>query len=120
MKVNELFAKVNNEKPNSFSDADLISYLNEIEADIAEELALYDIPVYTADNMNVELTVPAPYDCVYVSYLKARIDFANEEMDVYANDQAQFVQDYMEFSAWVTRTGQALERKTPRRLRNIF
>lgn len=124
MTIQTLLNKVNEEKPNSFGTERLISFINEIEVEVAEQLA-YDeneIPVYTntAEDMNKMLIAPAPYDRLYVSYVKSMVDYANEEYGSYQNNAAQHTQDFRDFVDWVVREGKAYESVTPTRLRNIF
>ena len=122
MTLRELLNKISDEKPNSFSEAKLISFVNEVEAEVAEELHIENVPTY-ADNhtdLNKNLLVHAPYDRLYISYVKAMIDYTNEEYESYANNQAQHVQDYRDFVDWVVRTGQAARNNAVRRFRNIL
>ena len=124
MTLRDLLNKINDEKPNSFSEAKLISFVNEVEAEVAEELHMdaEDIPTYTDNHTDLDKTllVTAPYDRLYVSYVKAMIDYTNEEYESYANNQAQHVQDYRDFVDWVVRTGQAARNNAVTRFRNIL
>ena len=122
MTLRDLLNKISDEKPNSFTDAELISFVNEVEAEVAEELHIIDAPVYTDNTGDLDkiLLVPAPYDRLYISYVKAMIDYTNEEYDSYANNQAQHVQDYRDFVDWVVRNGKAVNRNTVTRFRNIL
>lgn len=120
MKIQELIDKVMEEKPNSFGDEKLVSFINDIEADVAEQLHKYTIPVYSTANMDVDLLVPKPYDRLYVSYVKAMIDYANEEYDSYTNNAAQHQADYQDFINWVVRTNRVEEPTFPKRLRNVM
>lgn len=120
MTLRDLLNKISDEKPNSFSEAKLISFVNEVEAEVVEELRVEDVPVYEDNHTDLDkvLLVEAPYDRLYVSYVKAMIDYTNEEYESYANNQAQHVQDFRDFVDWVVRTGQS--RHTVRRFRNIL
>ena len=69
---------------------------------------------YDSDN----LSAPKPYDRLYVSYVKAKIDMALEDFVCYENDQAQHVVDYRDFVDWVVRTGQSAA-KVPE-LKNVY
>ncbi len=119
MTIETLIAKVQEEKPNSFTDQKLVTFVNEIEAETAEQLGV-DAPLYTTDMMQKDLLVPAPYDRLYVSYVKSQIDYANEEYDSYQNNAAQHVQDFMDFSNWVVRTNQKVCNRFPVRFMNVF
>jgi hypothetical protein len=123
MTINTLLEKVKDEKPNSFGDERLIAFINEIEAEVADQLNMGYTPAYenTEADKEEELLVPAPYDRLYVSYVKAMIDYANEEYASYENNQMQHVQDFRDFVDWVVRTKQAQSGwGRPSRFRNVF
>lgn len=118
MTIKGLIDKVKEEKPNTFTDEKLLSFINEIETEVAEQLC-EDFTPYTTVNTTT-LLCPAPYDKLYDSYLKAMIDRANEEYESYSNNQAQHTQDFKDFIDWIVRENVASERTTPSRFRNIF
>ena len=120
MTIETLIRKVKEEKPNAFSDERLIGFINEIEAEVAEILHKYTVPVYTTGSTDSELLAPAPYDRLYVTYVKAMIDYANEELEPYANNAAQHAQDMLDFQNWVVRTGQVQDSRFPKRFRNVL
>ena len=122
MTIRDLLNRIEKEKPNGFTEADLIAFLNEVEAQAADELHIEDVPVYEDNHTDLDevLLVPAPYDVLYISYLKAKIDYANEEYDSYTNNQAQHVQDYKDFVDWVVRTGRAENTNAVRRFKHTF
>lgn len=119
MRIQALITKVKEERPNSFTNEKLISFINEIEAEVAEQLGV-EAPVYTTDDLNKELLVNSNYDKLYVSYVKAQVAYANEETDNYDNDAAQHVQDFADFNDWVVRTGRKVCNRFPRRFRNVL
>ena len=122
MTIRDLLNKISKEKPNSFSEADLISFVNEVETEVAEQLHEFEAPVYTLehdDELDRILLAPPPYDRLYISYVKAMIDFANEEYASYQLNQEQHVQDFRDFTDWVVRENVAGS-KLPRRFRNVF
>ena len=114
MTIQTLINKVQEEKPNTFSNEKLLSFINEIESDVAEQVNM-DQRVYSDDDTDVELMVPAPYDRLYVSYVKAMIDYSNEEYPSYQLNASQHMQDFRDFLDWVVRTGQIAENPMPRR-----
>lgn len=122
MTIRDLLNRIQKEKPNSFTEADLIAFLNEVEAQVADELHIEDVPVYEDNHTDLDevLLVPAPYDRLYISYLKAMIDYTNEEYESYTNNQAQHVQDFRDFVDWVVRTGRAENTNAVRRFKHIF
>ena len=109
MTIRDLLNKINKEKPSSFTEAELIAFVNEVEAEIAEQLEIESAPVYVYDHddeLDRVLLAPAPYDRLYVSYVKMQIDSSQEDYDSYENDQAQHTADFQDFTDWVVRTGQ--------------
>lgn len=125
MTIRDLLNRIEKEKPNSFTEADLIAFLNEVEAQVADELRIKeaDVPVYEYghdEDLDNILLVPAPYDVLYISYLKAKIDYANEEYDSYTNNQAQHVQDYKDFVDWVVREKKTTEACRTTRFMNVW
>lgn len=120
MTIQTLLDKVQDEKPNSFGEERLVAFINEIEAEVAEQLHV-EVPIYTTDDMSEMLIAPSPYDRLYVSYVKAMIDYANEELSSYMNNQAQHVQDFRDFVDWVVRTKQVQDnRSMPARFRHVW
>ena len=122
MTLRELLTKVSDEKSNSFTEAKLISFVNEVEAEVAEQLGETDVPVYTDNHSDLDdvLLAPSPYDNLYVSYVKARIDFANEEYASYQLNQEQHYADFQSFVDWVVRESKAANPLPVRRFRNAF
>lgn len=122
MTIRTLIDKVQAEKPNTFTNEQIVAFVNEVEGNVAEELRTKRITYSTTEeDMTKKLLVPAPYDRLYVSYVKAMIDFANEEYGSYQLNQQQFALDFEDFSNWVVRTNRAEEGSyIPRRLRNVF
>lgn len=111
MKLSECIQEVRSEKPNSFSEDVLTGYINEVEASVQDFLGVptADFVVYHwEDHGNRELIAKHPHDVLYKSYLKAKIDFANEEYYSYQNNQAQFTADFEEWKAYAMRSGQVI------------
>lgn len=160
MNIKQLIEKVQEEKPNSFTDEKLLSFINDIEVEVAEQLHV-PAPVYTnyyslpkeqpteetwnngsgwfiyengayieQTNASLDtgktyyiltvLLATAPYDQLYVSYVKSQIDLANEEMPNYQNNIAQHTQDFRDFVDWVVSKNQVEENPFPRRIINVM
>ena len=119
MTIKELIDKVKEEKPNSFTNVKLLEFVNEVEENVAEELRDDEFEPYTAVD-DTELLVQAPYDDLYVYYLKAQIDYSNEEYPSYQLNAEQYNACFDSFADWVVRTGQVTYRDIPSRFRNIF
>lgn len=118
MTIQNLINKVQEEKPNSFSNEKLLSFVNEIETEAAHELSEDFTPYESIDE--TVLIVPAPYDRLYVSYLKAMIDYSNEEYASYQLNAEQHAQDYADFTNWIVRENVNVESVVPSRFRNVF
>lgn len=120
MTLKELLDKVQEEKPNSFTQEKLVSFVNEVEYEVAEQLHEDFDTKYTTGDMNTTLMAIPPYDKLYVSYVKSQIDLANEEIPNYQNDAAQHVQDFRDFVDFVVREQKAADYTFPRKLSNIM
>lgn len=118
MTIRRLIDKVQKEKPNTFENEELLEYINEIEYETAEQLAVGFEPYTDVDS--TELLVPEPYSRLYESYVKMKIDYANEEYGSYQLNMEQHTLDFRDFVNWVIRTGQAVEHTLPRKVRNIM
>ena len=119
MKLAQVIQQVNEEKPNSFKEEKLTGYINEVEAEVQEQLGIKDKITYEyGKDSNKELIVTAPYDKLYKSYLKANIDYANEEYASYENNQAQHIADFRDYADYVVRNGLAVS-SSPKRFKNI-
>lgn len=118
MTIQEAINKVKEEKPNTFTNEKMLSFINEIETEVAHELDEEFEPYETVDS--TELLAPNPYSRLYISYLKAMVDFSNEEYPSYQVNQMQHVQDYGDFVDWIVRDKVAVEHVIPSRFRNIF
>lgn len=120
MKLSEAIEQVKKEKPHSFGVDHCTVFINEVESAVQEFLGIpeterkkYD---YKNDG-NVELIVKEPYSILYISFLKAKIDYAMEEYESYANNQAQFGSDFEDFKAWAVREGK-IRKPLPKRIKN--
>ena len=122
MTISDVLRIVKEEKPNTFTDAKLIEYINEVEAFVAKELRMpkEDWPSYSTSDMTEELLAEYPYDRLYVSYLKTKIDYALGEYASYQLNMEQFDTDYSNFADWVVREGKAASNPAPRRFNHVF
>ena len=118
MTIRRLIDKVQKEKPNTFENEELLEYINEVEYETAEQLAVGFEPYTDVDD--TELLVPEPYSRLYVSYVKSQIDYANEEYASYQLNAEQHTADFRDFVNWVVRTGQAVEHTLPRKIKHIL
>lgn len=120
MKLSEAIQQVKMEKPNGYSDTHCTVFLNEIEAIIQEFLAIpreERIKYRWEDSQEQDLIVPEPYSAIYISYLKAKIDYAQEEYESYGNNQAIYEDDMKNFKAWAIREGK-IRKDLPAEIKN--
>ena len=118
MTVKKVIEYVDGIKPNAFTNAQKVRWLNEVEGMVQTEVLLLapaEVVAYAwneesedetspADDRDTELLVYAPHDKLYGSYLTAMIDFANGEYDKYQNSMELFNAQWGEFMRWFALT----------------
>ena len=123
MTIQKVINKVQEENPNSFQTEKLIEFINEIETEVAHELEENFTPytdVKDEDDNDIVLMAPDPYSRLYVSYLKAMIDYVNREYTSYQLNAEQHGQDFSDFRNWIVRENVAVNHIVPSRFRNIW
>lgn len=125
MTIAQALDRVDQQKPNMISRDLKISFLNEIDQMIHEELVLTHVhslaeeakPQYDRDtDPGTELIMPSPYDKLYEYWLMHRIDHINMEIDKENNDRMLFDNAYEEASDWWTRKRMPIQRTREFRL----
>ena len=84
---------VDDAKPNTFSAATKLFWLNEIESRICCEIFKHQeeyVDISPDEVGTRELVAPPPHTAVYWSWLYAMIDFATEDYEKYQNDMQLF------------------------------
>lgn len=110
MRVKDAIKRADELRPNTISEERKADWVYELEGRLAQvRRAPQPARVWPSD---AALAMPPPYDLVYERYLCAMIDLANQETDLYANDQALFESTYKDAIAWWNRTHR------PRRYKN--
>lgn len=108
MTIRELFDYVNSVKPNAFTEADMLVWLNDLEARLQLEVLLrwpgevarYRLP----EDRETELLLEPPHTAVYRYWLQAMIDFENGEYGKYQNTMEMFNAAWDAFTAWFAET----------------
>lgn len=99
MTIRECIDRVDNVKPNQYSDDDKVRWLSFIEGIIINDVLKthegykgeYDLfDGYSTDKMDTGLIAKAPYDVLYEAYLKMKIDEENGETARYNNSATMF------------------------------
>ena len=107
MTLQGVIDKVDRLKANLMTQADKISYINEIEGVFHHEVIMKHEhtqeqevpPAYdTGTDPSTVLLAPAPYDSMYEYYLMAKIDMLNQEPDKEYNNMARFEKAYGELA----------------------
>lgn len=102
--VSSVITRVDDIKPNAFSNETKTQWLNEVEGMVQTEVFLWaseQIITYDyATNADTELLVQPPHDKLYWAYLTAMIDFANGEYSKYQNTMQMFNNSFGEFMRW--------------------
>lgn len=115
MTVNDVLSFVDEMKPNVISDEVKIAWLNTVERKIFTNIVSnYENPdeieqkTLGEEDKGVELIAPEEYADVYRYYLMSKIDFRNQETDLYMNDAQMFNAAYIEFANYWSRTHKQL------------
>ena len=104
MTLAQLIERVDEGKPNAFSNDTKTAWVNEVEGMVQTQVFLFAPETiisyaYEADK-NTELLVNPPHDKLYAPYLEAKIDYANGEYEKYNNSMQMFNSFWSEFCRW--------------------
>lgn len=104
MTLDQLIAKVDEVKPNAFSNDRKTDWVNEVEGMVQTQAFLFAPEEFIAYSYDVdkdrELLVAPPHDKLYAPYLEAKIDYANGEYEKYNNSMQMFNSFWGEFLRW--------------------
>ena len=130
MTINEALTKLDALKPNNYTDAEKIGWLDHIErvlyteifskheddptiviepGDDGEEIETKGFNGYDDDtDLDTELLVPDTYADLYVHYLMSQVDYYNAEFDRYSNTSTMFNVSYQNFANYWMREHRVL------------
>lgn len=119
MTIMDALYRVDEVKPNTFSQTEKIHWLNTLDGMIKSNIidtheGGEDITFegYASDvGINTVLLVPAPYDDIYIRYLEMQIDYANGEYGKYNNSMAVYNTAYSAFEKYYNRTHKPISKK---------
>lgn len=106
MKVCDVIERVNEIRPNVFSDERKLEWIGTLEGQIMADVLewpqekIAENEFAYSDDMERELLVKWPHDSIYVQLLIARIDEANGEYDKYENSMRIFNAVFESFVHW--------------------
>lgn len=112
MTIIEAINRIDNVKPNSYTQQDKVKWLSILDGIIKKEIidtheGAENVVFngYEAETpVGTVLLVPAPYDDVYVKWLEAQIDYANGETAKYNNSMVMYNAAYSAFERYYNRT----------------
>lgn len=109
MTIRQAIDRVNEIKPNAYTDTQKREWLNELDKRImfdvvfthegARDCYFYDYNDKT-DLEKKQLLVKSPYDTLYILWLSAKIDFFNAEYNRYNNTIAIFNEQFGAYCNW--------------------
>ena len=112
MKITDLIDYVRELCGNSYSDEMMLRWINQVEAEIQQDVLQKDVMVqYAFDDIafETELLVPAPQSRLYEDYLMMRVHQAQGEIEM-ANNDAQNVNTQMRsYAAMIARRNDKLQ-----------
>ena len=110
MKLFELISEVDQLRPNQYNNDQKTRWNSEIEGMIVDEILNmaegneieFSGYEYALDSEK-ELMLPDRFCDIYEHYLKAKIEFYDEETDIYNNEVAAYQNAYNQYAAWYRR-----------------
>lgn len=102
MKILEAIRRANALRANTIEDEQKYAWASDLDGQIAEMMGL-DVTVSSFPD-DRELLMPPPYEEIYQLYLVAKIDYYNNEIDMYTNDLMVYEEMLAEAKAWWRRS----------------
>lgn len=108
--IREIIERVDELRPNAFTEKMKLAWLSELEGKIAADVMLMNIDEICTlelkypDSMDTEPMVRYPHQDIYVYWLQAQIDYANGEYNKYQNSMEMYNQHYGNFVRWFANT----------------
>ena len=111
MTIIEAINNVDAVKPNSYSQAQKVKWLNNLDGIVKKEIIdtheseeNVSFNGYTEEtDTSTQLLIPAPYDVIYIRYLEMQIDYANGEYRKYNNSTIAYNTAYSAFEKYYNR-----------------
>lgn len=119
MTVREAIDKVDGLKANQYTDEEKLTWLSQVDASIYNDIILshegfeeVHFAPYTKDDFNKVLIAEFPYDELYVSFLKMKIDDENMETQKYNNSAAIFNAYLQDYAKWYQKNHLPINKNT--------
>ena len=108
MKTSDAIRSADKLRPNTLDDTDKARFIEGLDMLVADMMANSkssgvqpsEIASRTWPETDRDLLLPAPHDETYVLYLVAKIDFYNQDSDLYANDMQMYESAWRDAQAW--------------------
>ena len=111
MKLREAIDRIDSLKHNTYANCEKVEWLSRLDGQVKNEIIDTheggdDVVFegYTEKDMEKELLIKAPYDCVYIRWLEAQIDYYNGEIARYNNSMLMYQTDFNFFQRYYNRT----------------
>lgn len=110
MTIKKIIELVDRQKPNQYDEADKIHWLSQMDYMVFREVisthegGAESFDGYTASDADTDVLGGDEFADMYVKWLYAMIDFANQEIDRYSNSMIMFNSLYADFCNAYNRT----------------
>lgn len=111
MNIIETINLIDSIKPNTFGQPEKVRWLSQLDGRVKTELIdthegeEVEFNGYNDDTpLDTELLIPYPYDSVYIKWLEAQIDYANNEYGRYNNSISMFNAEFAAYARYYNRT----------------
>ena len=129
MTIMETLQRIDEVKPNGYSQLEKIKWLSSLDGTVKREIIDthevghhnndHSCPCekaivfngYTEDDLTKELLIPAPYDDIYIRYLEMQIDYANGEYGKYNNSMEVYNTAYNSYANYYNRNHMPIGKK---------
>ena len=102
MTVREAIKRADRLRLNTLEEEQKAAWVMDLEGQLAEMFEV-DPPDNEWPEKDVVLLMPPPYEEVYQLYLVCKIDYYNQEMELYENDLGFYQAQLSEAKAWYRR-----------------
>lgn len=112
MTIMDALYRIDELKPNSYSQPEKIKWLSSLDGVIkseiidthegGEDIVFSEYDEYA--DLSTVLLVPAPYDDIYVKWLEAMIDYTNGEYGKYNNSNTMYNTAFVAYQKYYNRT----------------
>lgn len=110
MTIRQAIDKANSLRPNALDEADKVRFLDTLDKMLFDEIfskhkGFENIkrPDYTESGTGTELLAPDGYTEIYINWLFSKIDYIEQDYNLYNIDLAAFNADYKNLAGYINR-----------------